>query len=206
MIPKILHYCLVGRKQTTDLENRCMATWKAFLEGYHIHYWNEVNGPQGSRFFREACERKPINAVNYLRYWALHRLGGVYMDNDVEMLRPFDLSPGAFFGFQRDDIDQDSVNIAVIGASAGHPLFRRILDRLDADTWDACPIWTGPGIVTDELRKAGMIGLNVEQMVDDVQVYTKDRFYPWRWDESPAPERVTERTIAIHHWGKTWTP
>lgn len=208
MIPQILHSVLVGRTELTELEERCLRTWEEVIVGHTWcarYEWRNDDGID-SQFLRESIIHRPINASNYLRYWALHEFGGIYLDNDVEVLKPFDLSLDAFVGFQRDDSDKECVNVAVMGFRAGHPLLKRILDRLDADTWEAYPVWTGPGILTDELRAMGLKGVNVEQVVGEVTVYDKERFYPWRWDEPPDRSRITERTIAVHHWGKTWVP
>ena len=93
-----------------------------------------------------------------------------------------------------------------MGAVKGHPFVKRCLDRLDADRGGAGPIWTGPGLVTQELRKAGLRGLNLNQTIGDIRVYGKEAFYPWRWDEEPNYARVVPETFAIHHWGKSWKP
>jgi hypothetical protein len=47
-------------------------------------------------------------------------------------------------------------------------------------------------------------GLNIEQDVGDIRIFSREKFYPWQWNESPKPERITPDTIAIHHWQGSW--
>lgn len=208
MIPKIIHCGVFSGWKRTPLEERCLASWKSVLPDYEIREWSENNGPRHDRFFRESSLLRPVNASNFIRYWALYMHGGIYLDNDVEVLRPFDLSPQCFLGFQRDDTEQDCINTAVIGSEAGHAFPFKCLARCRSDSPDTWPVWLGCGLPTEELRIAGMTGLNVEQTVsfgatkEPVTVYSKERFYPWRWDEDSRI--ITERTFAIHHWGGTW--
>lgn len=204
MINHILHHALFGGRGFTAIEEHCMATWRRVLPGFDIKLWTEENGPKERRFFREALSSKPINCCNYVRYWALHEFGGIYIDNDIELLKPFDLDPACFLSFQRSDTLDDCINTAVMGSVARHPFIARCLQRIDEDHGETWPIWISNGLPTDELRMRGMAGLNVEQDVGDVRVYSKDRFYPFRWDEVLDRSRITDRTFAIHHWGGTW--
>lgn len=202
-INKIIHYGLFGGWKFSDLDRKCIESWRSVLPDFELRLWTDTNGPD-TPFFRDAIAKKPINASNYVKYWALNRFGGIFLDNDVEVLKPFDLSPNCFLGWQRDDIEQDCINTAVIGSIPEHPFIARCLGRMNRDHADAWPVWFGCGMPTEELRASGMKGLNVEQDVGDVRVYDKDRFYPFRWDEEHDPSRATERTIAIHHWSGSW--
>jgi mannosyltransferase OCH1-like enzyme len=203
-IPRIIHYALCGGWKLSDLDERCIATWRAVLPDYELHLWTDENGPKDRPFFRDACRLRPVNASNYIKFWALNEFGGIFLDNDVEVVRPFDLSPACFVAFQRDDVIDDCINTAVIGSEPKHPFILSCLRRLDSDQADTWPIWPGCGLPTEELRFRGLRGLNVEQVVEGVTVYDKERFYPWRWDEQPDRSRVTDRTFAIHHWASSW--
>ena len=182
-----------------------MASWALVLPDFEIRHWNDDNGPISRRFFREGRRHNPVNASDYIRYWALHEFGGIYLDNDVEVLRPFDMTRQAFLGFQRSDTPDNCINTAVLGAEAGHPFIARCLERLDNFVGEIWPVWTSCGLPTEELglnKDAAL--LNIEHEAKGVTVYSKERFYPWWHDEAPNMGRVTERTFAIHHWARSW--
>lgn len=95
MIPKIIHYCWFGKGAFPQKVQDCIASWRKFLPDYEIKEWNEENFDisQSCLFVREAYEKGKYAFVSdYVRLYVLLKEGGVYMDVDVEVLRPFDLS------------------------------------------------------------------------------------------------------------------
>lgn len=95
MIPKIIHYCWFGKGAFPQKVQECIASWRKFLPDYEIKEWNEENFDIGQSclFVREAYEKGKYAFVSdYVRLYALLKEGGIYMDVDVEVLRPFDLS------------------------------------------------------------------------------------------------------------------
>ena len=205
-IPAIIHSGLFGRKEYTSLEQFCRESWRRVLVGYRFMEWNGENGPADKNFFVEACARKPINAADYIRFWALNECGGIYLDNDVEILKPFDLTFDAFVSFQRDDTEDSCISTAVFGCIPRHWFTSECLDRIDRRDGETRPPWASCTLPTELLKEHGMDGLNKEQNVRGVHVYSKDFAHPWRWDEHADPMRITNRTTAIHRWGKTWDP
>lgn len=196
MIPKIVHYGLFGGWQLSPLNRSCIQTWREVLPDYEIRLWTDKD--MRDRFAR------PINNSNLLKYHALFNHGGVFLDNDMEVLKPFDLSRRAFLAFQRTDMLKESINTAVIGAEKGHPFIGECLREIQSHPEEPCPIWLGCGLPTDLLIKSGMRGLNVDQDVGDVHVYDRSAFYPWSWEEEPDAGRITDSTFAIHHWEGSW--
>lgn len=202
MIPKILHYGWFGGWSPSDLNLRCFESWKRVLPDYQWMLYHDSSIP--SKWFREAVKHSPINAHNYMLIWSLWKHGGVAMDNDVEAIRPFDLDHGLFVGFQKDDELTDCVNNCVIGAVAGHPVLRRILDRMELRNPTDDPVWLGPGLLTAEMFNLGMRIPGHEQKIGDVMIYAKDRFNPFNHDERHDWMKVTGRAYAVHHFQGSW--
>ena len=99
---------------------------------YSIVQWNEDNLYSESPYVKAAYQKKRYAFVaDYMRLWALYNEGGIYMDTDVEMVKPFDdlLGEKIFLGRQ----SPTSVGVGVIGATKGHPFLKRIMDSLDAE-------------------------------------------------------------------------
>ena len=92
MIPKKIHYCWFGRGEMPDLVRKCIASWKKYLPEYEIKEWNEDNFDLNSYpYVREAYHNKRFAFVtDVVRLHALYYEGGIYMDTDVEVLKPLD--------------------------------------------------------------------------------------------------------------------
>ena len=93
MIPHIIHYCWFGRNQLPPLAEECMASWQKHMPDYKYILWDEQTFDIASAplYVRQAYEsRKYAFVSDYVRLWALEQYGGLYMDVDFEVLRPFD--------------------------------------------------------------------------------------------------------------------
>lgn len=137
MIPKILHYVWLGHGEPSDTIKRCRDSWDKNLSDYQIMLWNEetfdiISAPQ---FVKDAYSAKKwAFASDYIRLWALHEYGGIYLDTDTEVRKPLDifLNHRLFIGTQVFNIDIDKKNkktvtnlsMGVIGSEPHHPYIR----------------------------------------------------------------------------------
>ena len=104
MIPKTIHYCWFGHGEMPQLAKDCIASWHRFMPDWNYKLWNEDNFDVNSTpYTKEAYEaRKFAFVTDYVRLYALYTEGGVYMDTDVEALKPYDdlLNLTAFTGYE----------------------------------------------------------------------------------------------------------
>jgi hypothetical protein len=150
------------------------------------------------------------HVANLFRAFVLHRDGGIYLDTDVEILRPFDslLDQPAFFGAQHGvSQPRGRVNNAVMGAVRGH----RVMKYVMALTCYKCrpsqkPNQGGPHVVTEVLedleegctRHPGVFSSR------ELTVYSPEYFYPYPFGGELTPECLTPETYCVHHWAHTW--
>jgi len=135
--------------------------------------------------------QQPAEHSDLLRYEILRRHGGVYVDTDVECLRPIDeLLTGvvAFAGFELPG----RLGTAVMGAVPGHAA----MEELTLLASVACghgpyPASTGPALANMVLPE-----------YDDITLFSADRFYPVLWDG--VERRGAEAPYADHHWTLSW--
>ena len=93
MIPKKIHYCWFGGKPLPEAMKRNIESWKKFCPGYEIICWDEKNYDINNSipFVKQAYACKKFAFVSdYVRLEALYREGGIYMDTDIELVKPLD--------------------------------------------------------------------------------------------------------------------
>lgn len=90
MIPKILHFYWYGRERKLKMGRKCIKSWKKILQEYQFKEWNEENFDINcNQYIKEAFNAKRSAFVtDYVRLYALYTKGGIYMDTDIELLKP----------------------------------------------------------------------------------------------------------------------
>lgn len=203
MIPKVIHYCWFGRSPLPALAQECMATWAKVWPDYEVVRWDESRLP-ASDYVKKAIEAgRWANASNLVRFCALLG-GGIYLDVDVEAVKGFGplLQEGMFLGWQ----DHRYVNNAVMGAVPGHPLLvdciRELQLRFDGreKAHESSPFF-----ITDMLRERfGELEPEATRTHGDVTLLSTDYFYAYPYQVEPRPDHVTENTVCLHRWMKSW--
>lgn len=104
MIPKTIHYCWFGKKQLPPLAQECIASWHRHMPDWDYRLWDEDSFDIDSTPYTSEAYKagKYAFVSDYVRLWALHNEGGVYLDTDVEVLRKLDdlLYLKAFTGYE----------------------------------------------------------------------------------------------------------
>jgi len=213
MIPKIIHYCWFGGNPLPESAVRCIESWKKYCPGYEIRQWDESNyNIDVCSYVREAyCAKKWAFVSDYARFDILYRFGGLYFDTDVELIQPLHdiVEAGAFMGRERNILEKKSVKVAPglgIGAAAGMPLYREILDiyaqvhfvRPDG-TYNKTTVVQ---YMTELLKKYGLSETEELQRVADIWIYPWEYFCPM--DYVTGDLSVTGNTYSIHHYSATW--
>lgn len=209
MIPKIIHYCWFGDKPMPELAIKCIESWKKYLPDYELRLWNEDTFDVNSvPYVKEAYEaRKFAFVTDYVRLWALEKEGGVYMDTDVEILRPLGelMNLPAFTGYEAS-----MANAPVTGlmASAAHGVWVReqlaYYDndrhfRMDDGTLDMTP---NTITIARIMQEGGfVIDGNYGVYKDDLHVFPVDYFCPLT---STRVLKITKNTYCIHHFAGSW--
>ena len=106
-------------------------TWRRHHPDWEMHLWTEESLPDD--FVRpEAYERlrNPAERSDIIRLEVVFRFGGVYVDTDVECLRPIDPLLDNGVDFFVNSVKSGDAHNAVVGGVAGHPVLERALREL----------------------------------------------------------------------------
>ena len=92
MIPRIIHYCWFGKKKLPKEFQGYIDGWKKLCPDFEIREWNEKNlDINKSRYAREAYRAgKWAFVSDYARFRILYEYGGIYLDTDVELIKPLE--------------------------------------------------------------------------------------------------------------------
>lgn len=210
MIPQIIHYCWFGEGAMPELVLKCIESWKNYLPNYEMHLWNEENFDVSTapQYVQEAYAAKKYAFVSdYVRLWALEQEGGVYLDTDVEVLRPMDdlLEDTAFIGLEESLALLPGT--CVMGCEANCKWVKDMLA-----TYENATFLRGDGTLdmTTNVQRLGakMVegGLKHERKIQylpqwGLRVYTHDYFSPIT---STRVMRRTNNTYCIHRFAGSW--
>lgn len=211
MIPKIIHYCWFGKKEKPIEVMKCIKSWQKYNPDYIIKEWNEDTFDITSiRFAKEAYEKQKYAFVtDVVRLHALINEGGIYLDTDVEILRPFSeelLKKNFFLGFEKTR--KLMIGTAVIGSIPSHELFQNFYNLYQNRDFikNDGTLNTTPNVdlLTDLLKKEGLIISDTIQDINGGTIYPCEYFSPKNM--STRKIKVTSKTYSIHHFAGTWIP
>lgn len=208
MIPKIIHYCWFGGNPKPRLAKKCIRSWKKYCPDYEIVEWNEDNYDyQKCDFIREAYNAKKWGFVpDYARLDIIYNHGGIYLDTDVEVLRPFDplLDCKGFIGFENDDYLALGLGF---GAEAGNEIIKALLDSYEARHFtlpDGSYDQT-PSPQNDSLVLANMgVELNGTMQKKNGFVFLPTEYLnPISFET--GEKTITDNTFSAHWYAGSWT-
>ena len=105
-IPKVIHYCWFGGGQMPAIHQKYIRSWKKYCPDYEIVRWDESNFDIHENCYAEEAYQcgKWAFVSDYARLKIIYDHGGIYLDTDVELLKPLDplLEYEGFMGFQND--------------------------------------------------------------------------------------------------------
>lgn len=204
MIPRVLHTFWDGPPLPDDFR-RFRERWQALHPGWSMTVWDdarfqrEAMSARTARYYRDPKRWSPKSSVwqwraDIARYEILERLGGVWVDADLEPLRPIDpiidqATGGAFAARE----DHRHVNNALLGCEPGHPFMADVMRGL------------GDRIVRNRhLRVNRSIGAGYLTMLadrhDELLVLPAHLVYPFSYNELHRRDETFPEAFTKHHW------
>lgn len=215
MIPKIIHYCWLSNDPIPEKQQRCMDSWRKHMPDYTIVRWDLNRFPlEKNLWVKQAFERKMFAfAADYIRLYALESEGGIYLDSDVEVIKPFDdLLQFPYFICKENS--PQGIEAAIIGAKAHTPWIKKCLEYYKERTFvdettgkeqtTVLPVIIQGCIENSfELKYINNVA-EYDKAHNIINIFPSDYFSP----KSIATKKVsiTQNTYCIHHFAGTWQP
>lgn len=206
MIPKKIHYCWFGRGPKPALAIKCIESWKKYLPEYEIKEWNEDNFDLDAYpYAREAYDaRKFAFVTDIVRLHALYTEGGIYMDTDVEVLKPLDalLQYEAVSGFE----SSTQIPTGLMACRDGHLLFKEMLDDYVGAHFvrpdGSLDTTTNVVRITNLMLRHGFQPNGRLQTVAGFTLLPADFLCPK--NHRTGEIHLTDNTLCIHHFNASW--
>ncbi|MCL2441517.1 MAG: hypothetical protein FWD14_07230 [Treponema sp.] len=207
MIEKTIHYIWLGNKEIPEKFLGFIRSWQELHPDWEIIKWNEENFDcEGHSWVKAAIKKKNwALAADFIRSYVLLNYGGVYLDTDIELLKPLNelTAENDFFIGYESDLWFGS---AVLGAKKGHRLIKEVHERY---LTPCKKVTIGSNMLTvfnfsastKRLYNIKLDGKTIK-LDDNVKLFSTEYFYPKNYITHRI--KITENTIAIHHLSSTW--
>lgn len=183
MTPKCIHLCWFSGEAYPVEIKVCLDTWKRILPDYQVKIWNYADAEKiDILFLKQALKaRKWAFAADVVRFYAVYKYGGVYMDSDIFIYRRFDevLPEKGFATFNeknREDKIRFGLQAAFFMGEKGNQFCKDVLDYysnrpfLQAD--GSYDMTMSPFVMLDIAeKKYGYRNVDEEQHLDGLTVY-----------------------------------
>lgn len=207
-IPKIIHYCWFGKNAKPETVYKYIDSWKKYCPDFKIIEWNEDNFDINcNTYVRQAYEQKKYAFVtDFVRLYVLYNYGGIYMDTDVEVLKPLDifLKNNSFSGFENNN----QIPTGIMGAKKGNIWIKDLLDEYQNLSFikedGTLDLTTNVVRITNLTKsKYGLVQKSFYQNLQNVvTLYPYDYFCPKDW--ATGKINCTANTYTIHHFAGSW--
>lgn len=208
MIPHIIHYCWLGGNPLPPQMQRYIESWKRVLPDYEIMRWDETNFDVDSiPWVREAYDAGMYAfASDYIRFYAVYTMGGIYLDTDVEVIRPFGdlLNRPYLLGMEYDDYPGSGT----FGAEPNSELMKWCMEFYhnrhfcpDQHTLSLCK---SPQVMHDAIAKHYQLVVSENLLFDAGVISLLPSDYLTAMSADTGIAHASKNTRTIHHFAGTW--
>ncbi|MCR4690465.1 MAG: hypothetical protein K5739_03885 [Lachnospiraceae bacterium] len=197
-IPRIIHYCWLSDDPVPENMKRYMEGWKRILSGYEFVKWDlnrfEIDS---STWVREAIEQKQYAfASDYVRLYAVYHFGGIYLDMDVEVLKPFDELLDRPYFLAYESPDRTRIEAGCFGAEKQDPFLEACLAHYKDRHF------VGSDGLPDTLPLSKVMGDIMKEKKIGRELFTWEYFTAKSY--ATGIESPGEDTFAVHHFTGSW--
>jgi mannosyltransferase OCH1-like enzyme len=203
MIPKILHRVIPYK--TTELMDKSWESVLNNLNGWQfVTHYDDETLPM-TKDYLHLCPHGAFRA-DLIRLESLYIMGGVYLDSDIELIKPIDhLLDNNFFAVRES---QEDIANSVIGSTVGSEILLDAinlsievlknvgLNKNDNYVVNGTHKSFGPYVITEVLKK-----------YPNVNILNTKTFFPYLYNQkhlASADYSKDRRVLGVHRWAGSW--
>ncbi|MBQ9792418.1 MAG: glycosyl transferase [Clostridia bacterium] len=206
-IPKIIHYMWVGNNPKSEEILKNIESWKKLNPDFEIIEWNENNFDLNyCQFIKDALSNKKYAFVaDWVRLYAINKLGGIWLDTDVEVIKPFGelMNLDGFISFENEAYLETAIMAGKKGSQWINTLYKFYTNRsfYYKNEMDLTPNTVINSIFLKKFYN--MKYKNKLQVIEnELTIFPSDYFAPK--DYTTGIITTTENTVAIHNFSGSW--
>lgn len=203
MIPKIIHHVWPGNDPFKEKFYSFRNTWMQHHPDWTFYFWRIENFPSHAN-------PRIIEAINdskysitpksdFMRFEVVRLFGGIYVDTDMECLKPFNdfLNHDFFSGYEDAG---STVCPSLFGATPHHPILEKIasISIENAQSFGYDRSNRQPNIVTSVVPFSKLLSGHANS--ENIKIYDRHYFYHIGYEERHRLKETHPEAYAKHHW------
>jgi hypothetical protein len=207
-IPKIIHYCWLSDDPVPPDYQKYRDLWKIKLPDYQFLLWDtkrfDINQTLWTRQAFEsgmyAC------AADYIRFFAVYNFGGIYLDMDMEIIKPFCSLLDAELMIAYENQTGENLEAGCFGAVKGHEYIKKCMEYYNTHFFDPSEVEKIKSMAVSERHDYINPLIAPEAMKNAFEFFTDKKFRIYSKEYFTAKNTVTgvieqtENTVTIHHF------
>jgi hypothetical protein len=135
MIPKIIHYCWLSGDPVPAAYQKYVKSWEEKLPGYHFVLWDTKRFDLNKTVWtRQAFDTSMYAfASDYIRLYAVYHHGGIYLDMDMEVIKPFDKLLDSDLMIAYENHISENLEAGCFGAAKGHEYIKKCMEYYEVN-------------------------------------------------------------------------
>jgi hypothetical protein len=129
-IPKIIHYCWLSDNPAPEDYRKYMNQWKIKLPDYQFILWDTKRFDlHQTAWTRQAFDAGMYACVSdYIRFFAVYHYGGIYLDMDMEIIKPFNELLHSDLMIAYENHISENLEAGCFGAAKGHEYIKKCME------------------------------------------------------------------------------
>jgi mannosyltransferase OCH1-like enzyme len=207
-IPKTIHYVWLGDQSLPPEDQKYIEGWQKLNPDFKLRRWTEkdIDLKKYPLVKKALDEKRWAFAADIIRMYAIYQEGGIYLDTDIELLKPLDnlLEHKAFACWE----SQFWFTTAAFGAEKHSPWIGKVLKRyengdpkqkINTDTY--LKTVHSPSVYAKDIFGLELDG-KTREYENGLLTLSSDYFCPKHY--MTGKMHKTKNTMAIHHYASTW--
>jgi mannosyltransferase OCH1-like enzyme len=137
MIPKIIHYCWLSDDPVPPDYLEYRKLWEIKLPDYQFMLWDKKRFDLNkTTWTRQAFDtRMYACAADYIRFFAVYNHGGIYLDMDMEIIKPFDDLLNADLMIAYESHISENLEAGCFGAAKCHEYIKKCMEYFEVNNF-----------------------------------------------------------------------